>query len=788
LSGRRPLLTAHARVLLAVLSLAWCSGAEAAAGAVNDIRAFVSSTYDPRVSSPHHIIPGRGLFVSLDKTNRWPLLAVGGPLAYRVFSSKDFTPGALGRIRPWGEGPECVKVSRPELTFNSATFRFFCQAGDAAKVALTMRVDNLTPGVVFQTDHPGLVVLHNASGPSHLAYATAAATRVRSLPTSGEVSLADIAKPWILLWFADSPRWRDFAPRLIQRTGPDKKRVVGLDIPYLVVFHRKPSKLRVKGGEAAVLFDGPAGTVVLLPLYGASDVRREVTARWKSRLPEHIARRCDLLAAIALHKPVQAVQGFEVRADRLIVTVDFEYERLAGRWGVPAKRVAPLPPAIALAARYARAYGLPLKIHGKLVDLDYPGQSGPFLAVEGPRLRYEISGWGKYLDETLQVTYADTPMSNWALARLRATVAHAIRAGDKPLKLLGQTIEGSPEYFGTAADRVIALAPLLRQRRLKDLPLQPHLARLVAGILDQRNYRPIPGRPPARAYFGNHRLASPWTPEDFLNGRTLYALWSYAHYSGHWDLIRRNWTLISALANAHRASFEWVLQSVGFGYKNFPGRLRLACQGALAAARMARVVGDRETRQWATFHLPVDMVVWLAQWQAPRYAYEILAGNADPFTVSGPIYSSRFAHEWNRKSKTGHFVETAVQGWLGHTGPGLCGDPTLWTAPWPDQVTHVYPELARYFADYYRHDFQLLDRMMRRCFTSMTLPHVAYELNSDWNFVVPFFLVRSYVLAAQPGELHREMLLPVVPGDPWYVWSLRALLHADGRKEWVPLE
>ena len=145
------------------------------------------------------------------------------------------------------------------------------------------------------------------------------------------------------------------------------------DVPYLMVFEKRPASVILQKNGVTVNFRGNGGTVQLMPLYG-------VTLQSPVKLADNIMQRSRFWSKALLAMPEKVIRTAQVdyQRDTLTVCDKFVRQIIRDDWNTEPLKLAPVPPSLMLAA----ASGLDITISHPVKDLDYAGMNGPFCAAE----------------------------------------------------------------------------------------------------------------------------------------------------------------------------------------------------------------------------------------------------------------------------------------------------------------------------------------------------------------------------------------------------------------------
>ena len=406
--------------------------------------------------------------------------------------------------------------------------------------------------------------------PSHVAFS--AREGPRAYMPGDTMNVLDMEECWLVVWFGGGLGWTDW------------------DSPWAVFLQHKPLAMKLDGDGLHLQFRRQAGQVVVMPLYGyeklkpfeeESETKRAkdappVTADWSEALTRDLLMRVRYWAGVARMLPVHVRETYQLdRArDTIRLRQSFAWHAIPDEWKTPALKLAPVPPALALAMQ---AGSLPVEFSSKPFDLKMVTPSGPYLGVQNVDA-YDISL--RVLDlvhETEQSGLRTAPTNHVAkdaLARLHATV--------RPL-VAGQ---GVPSLG--LADHDDAAALLRRAGWLaKALPwLDEETRALAVDALTRQVHDPA----------FSETLLDPNSAGGDAGARLAF-LWEYGERTGDWDWIRSHWDRIRRLA-PRAAQVSWAACG--------DGQVIPMGEGAaprLALARLAYRIGDAAMYEDACYQL-----------------------------------------------------------------------------------------------------------------------------------------------------------------------------------------
>lgn len=447
---------------------------------------------------------------------------------------------------------------------------------------LDVTTSELSPAVLVATTRPTISLFAGLGrwglgAPAHAAWA--ARQGRTSISGSGALAPETWREAWTLLWFRGAPGWEAW------------------DVPWLVVWQRRPARARLDEDGLHATAPGGLGTLALMPLYG---MRKPDTRNWVTSggLPPEVARQCRFWASVLRRYPLACEETTRVDGARgdIIVRSRFRWLTIDDDWRTPPRKLAPLPPTLALALRGGR---LPATVTGPVRDVGLATPYGPYAGVEGTDgydARFRLL---HYLARTErdELPTPGQPIAEQALARLRAAMRDAFGSADG---LFHQDF-GDPPGFAEPPPQGgdggnTCWAVVSAQHYCRSIPYLPvgraaearrRLRRYFADwVLQPGRYQPFRGKRllvgPGIGTWGGYDDAGKFS------SNVLVTLWAYARYTGDRALIRERWPLIKQLFVTPREC-SWR----GFGREEI-AEMGDEAAPALAMARLAWLVGDRE--------------------------------------------------------------------------------------------------------------------------------------------------------------------------------------------------
>jgi hypothetical protein len=260
-----------------------------------------------------------------------------------------------------------------------------------------------------------------------------------------------LGQTWLLLWYgAGSHFLSSKIPAVLMGNGfhekPRSETVFQADVPLLLVFEKSPQsiELRPEGNTHRLLmtYPGPAGKMVMLPLFGHDVQAAETTEKWLRQFPAELKSRCDGWARRLGDFPVNVKEEttYDEQADRVACSETFAH--------VPVRpggeKTVPVRPMLALGLQQE----LPAVLTPQPTDLKYATHFGPLLEVTGNRYAWHIDGLGKIVASRPVVGPA-TKRSAVLEKELSAEVDKVLSAGHlAPWVICGGMFSSHPTTYG----------------------------------------------------------------------------------------------------------------------------------------------------------------------------------------------------------------------------------------------------------------------------------------------------------------------------------------------------
>lgn len=436
-------------------------------------------------------------------------------------------------------------------------------------------------------------------------------------------------------------------------SGPGER-----DAPRYVQFARRPLSLRLENRILRVRFPAAGGEFWTGRLFGIRRFAPGATAAWaEGSVPEEVTAQAKRLARLCLAFPVHAEETGEQVADESFwrVANTFSFREIRDEFGTDPLAMAPLPPVLALVHRRAPHLA---RVAGIAEDLGVATKYGPLMGIPGDRLVYEIS---QVADEHFGVVPGVDDDRVRKLAdfhgRLALPVAEQASGG---LTTHHSFLADLREYMSSGRFRPPFAAPCIDLYKwwycfpaVAGRPVYSPEARREIDEHYRKVYRDTLDLYPHKAIVRHRR--EPWTGMDYTASfvwpvtwrdgvRFLvdqnesaaviaYCLWTYAQYFGDWDTVRANWHLARWLWAYLPRVQDWALMcSSNQAYFSTAGidMLNSEYPGNLAMARMAQMLGDRDTERLARHLAAKSSIPAIARFLLPAYT-EAITAEGDPW-------------------------------------------------------------------------------------------------------------------------------------------------------------
>lgn len=241
------------------------------------------------------------------------------------------------------------------------------------------------------------------------------------------------ANPWMLCWFGANKFIHNTYQPWVLNKMPVKPE--NPDMPMLFVFENPPARVTSSSLGMRIEFDGPAGVMLLVPLYGERRVPAEETAVWAGELPDRVVEQCRWWSERLRSFPLDVEERWALDGDSIAFSQTVEFENIGGG-GV---RFCPIPPMLALAADNGFPVSMPKFVEAMGIETTY----GPYRGIDDAEtLEFTIKGIVKYARErrVIRESLAPDPIVDGLRVELARQVEAMIKAGHlRPWHLAAKT-------------------------------------------------------------------------------------------------------------------------------------------------------------------------------------------------------------------------------------------------------------------------------------------------------------------------------------------------------------
>ncbi len=419
--------------------------------------------------------------------------------------------------------------------------------------------------------------------PSHVAWSTKDGPRAFK---AGETQdSTGMEENWLLVWFAGATNWTNW------------------DSPWAVFLQHKPGWIRLDAGGLHLEFPASAGDVVMMPLYGYFKLppagrdylaehgmksRRLNSWEWDQALARDPLTRLRFWAGASREFPFYCEDSFSVdRAhDELTIRSRFEWHSIDDDWKTKHVKLAPISPALGLAAKDKE---FPVRFSKPFFDMELPTPFGPYFGIQDVDSFDATFSVLQYVNETEAFQAPDT--------NAHPTVAQA----------LGKLREAAIQF--TETGRVIANAQYGSVTWVSRVRTAQAMLALAAPYMNEAEGLRLESA--LRAHLTNDAILRDWHsvhPEWPISPGTLAAWRNYAELTGDWESATNVWTALR-----DKLQFDPPRAWITFGDAVVFGSEILAAQH-IAAARLAYKAGDMDGCDYACLRTVQTLThVWAMQ-------------------------------------------------------------------------------------------------------------------------------------------------------------------------------
>ena len=264
-----------------------------------------------------------------------------------------------GRIYDGFESALSCGVIRPALSNKIAAITNVEHSWTSKKINIqyvnknniTFTINHLSPAATISTNFPSLLLFEsfNKSSVPKLLFIE----KQGSLVNAGN-KIANLEKNYLVVSFRNAPTFN------------------GFDIPYLLVFEKKPKEVLLQRNSLKISWPKTSGLLQIMPLYG-------ITLQPSDNFEQNILKRCQFWsqALQAMATKVSRTAFVDYHNNRLIVKDTFTRKILKDDWNTPSIKFSPIAPSIILAGNNY----LDIRVSHKVENFDYASLNGPIYGV-----------------------------------------------------------------------------------------------------------------------------------------------------------------------------------------------------------------------------------------------------------------------------------------------------------------------------------------------------------------------------------------------------------------------
>jgi len=420
----------------------------------------------------------------------------------------------------------------------------------------------------------------------HLAYRSGGSIKTAK---PGD-SIGSLDSPWLVAW----------------STSAQNHEV----IPVLIRFEKGPNRLTFQDSIQAT-FAGPAGHVAVMPLLG---IRRGGVADWQS-LPGDQVEEADFWSRALMRFPIEADETYKVDERRHSVTIRdrYRYESFQDDWHTDPLNLAPAPPITDVAEQN----GYPVVWNTAGVKRSPLSTFwGPFAYREGEELAYTIPIPSARDTMLAPVAVSNDPAKTSLEQELdKLAASFTVKPDDYSDGGLGLPLKEFSQSFRL-------LSPATQQQ------LAPQMAKAIdASLSDPADLQTVTDPVFNQRYVMCSKIWCSSEPYDreWYAGRQLDADYEYCAWVDR-SAAERHWKAIQGLYAYFRIYNDWAwsgtLSSI-YAYALCGDGMNFAMEGMLGAARMARMTGDTELWNDATYRSSKEALNTFASFFLTKYMADL---------------------------------------------------------------------------------------------------------------------------------------------------------------------
>jgi hypothetical protein len=246
----------------------------------------------------------------------------------------------------------------------------------------TVLQTELSPAILLQTDEREVSLFADLeksgrTAPSYAAFSTRGGPR--PFKNGDRLAAEEMEENWVMVWFSGARGWTNG------------------DVPWVVYLQHRPRSMRLDTNGLHFRFQDRAGSIALLPLYGAylcpTNEQKSATKfngqpvqtwKWGEVLHREPLMRLRYWASALRQFPYDCEETFSVdrSIDTLTIRQKISYVSIEDDWSTKPLKLHPVSPTLALASR---DQSLPVKFSQRVMDLEMPTGWGPYMAAESEK-------------------------------------------------------------------------------------------------------------------------------------------------------------------------------------------------------------------------------------------------------------------------------------------------------------------------------------------------------------------------------------------------------------------
>lgn len=463
--------------------------------------------------------------------------------------------GGLGRVTPTpGLAPATETLVRQGWVENTRRYTF---SVDGKDYSMLFAAPACVPAMLVETDYNWITLFEDLDAlglgqPTRVAYHDGEKVVMAAIADL-DGTAPRMGQNWLLMWFDGAKGW------------------AALDVPVLVVLQHKPTGLTQTSAGTTLAFAKEAGSIAIMPLWGSRIIKQGELGAGPGDDParlkfwKQVVDDCTFWSKALRNFPLRGKDSFRLAGEDVECRVAYEYHKTTDDWGTEATTLAPLPYWVGLAAEHPTTV---VDLPGEVARTDTLHVYGPVWGTLGDagEARYTLKDMRKYVDEvrTVKDVKTDGPFE-----RIQADLVETC-TGPRFWILSSMSGMGkSPSNGGFYMHRVL----LEKDGGYK---FGQHCFEnensMIANMAHAAQYIPQTQRQQLKAFmmrfmeigtlldrylaFNEGRLM--FEDTQWFMSRFMIGMWSYCHYTGHWQLLEDRWPLVNAEFNSLTDAMGWA--------------------------------------------------------------------------------------------------------------------------------------------------------------------------------------------------------------------------------------